>query len=197
MTAGEQPKKLERGMVLVAPSGDLAGQRLRYLRAEPGATYFERAHDGAPTVITGQPWPWEGWVLGEPFPGLTIVQSLRAFRIQDADAERDVRITRPGPWGNQFSIARHGMLRSGGKNALDLYREWLDARIAKANRLEREPGLQRWIADLRALAGKRLLCACAPEAIRQGACHGVPLAMAIERLTEVGYELAPGTEKED
>lgn len=128
---------------------------------------------------------------------LTTVQSLRIFRVQDADPEQDVRITRGTPWGNQFSVARHGMLRSGRKNALDRYREWLDERIAKANRFEREPGLQRWIADLKALAGKNLWCACTPEAIRQGACHGAPMAQAIERLTEVGYELSPGTEEED
>lgn len=127
---------------------------------------------------------------------LTTVQSLRA---RGDPEERDVIITRQGAdgWGNPFSVARFGMLRGPGKNALDLYRDWLDEQVRLANSFTTGGvEIQEWIRRLKDLARKRLLCACAPEAIRQGACHGIPLAMAIERLTGVGYELAPGTEED-
>ena len=120
------------------------------------------------------------------------VCSLRDFKLADADAERDVRITRPGRWGNPFSVERHGMRRgAAGGNALDKYRARLAETIARANRLEGDHEAQRFVAALRCLAGKRLWCACAAEAIRQGACHGVPLAKAVEELTGVAVELAP------
>jgi len=127
---------------------------------------------------------------------ITEVLSLRAFSIQDADPERDVLITRPGPWGNRFSVARHGMRRgASGGNALARYREWLADAISRANRFEGGLNAQRFVAALRGLAGKRLWCACSPEAIRQGACHGVVLAKAVEELTDVPVELAPGGEE--
>lgn len=118
---------------------------------------------------------------------ITTVASLRGLRYDDRE-DRDVCITRPGPWGNQFSVDRCG------PGALDMYREWLAERIAKANRLEKEKGLQRWLADFRALAGRRLLCACSEEAIRQGACHGAAIAIELQKLTGIDYELAPAKE---
>jgi hypothetical protein len=126
----------------------------------------------------------------------TEVRSLRDFKLADADAERDVRITRPGPWGNPFSVERHGMRRgASGSNALDKYRRWLADIIARANRLDGDHEGQRFVAALRGLAGKRLWCACTAEAIRHGACHGVVLAKAVEELTDVPVELAPGGEE--
>lgn len=101
--------------------------------------------------------------------------------------DRDVRCTRPGKWSNRFSVARYGMARGKsyiGKSALDRYREDLASKVAGALADPRQ-GRGAWLQELKALAGARLLCACTAEAIRQGACHIVPLAQMVQQLTGV------------
>jgi hypothetical protein len=68
-----------------------------------------------------------------------------------------------------------------GWRALDLYREWLRRSIERTGP---------WFTDhLFGLAGKRLLCACPPDAV---ACHAWILAEEVDRLTGCGVEPAPG-----
>lgn len=122
---------------------------------------------------------------------LTEVISRRTYKVSEKDDARDVSITRPGPWGNQYPVLTHGA------SALTKYESWLQDRIAVANQFRGGTAIQKWLAAFRDLAGKRLICACTPQAIRQGRCHGAVMARELEKLTGVQYELAPGNEEED
>ncbi|MDE0456106.1 MAG: DUF4326 domain-containing protein [Chromatiales bacterium] len=72
----------------------------------------------------------------------------------------DVYIGRPGRWGNPFVVGRHGTR----DQVIELYRRrlWTDLQEGRTSR-----------RDLAALAGKRLVCWCAPAP-----CHGDVLAAA-------------------
>lgn len=74
-----------------------------------------------------------------------------------------VYIGRPGPWGNPFVIGKDGTR----EQVIARYREWLMAQPDLVSKVKRE------------LAGKDLVCFCAPEA-----CHG-------DVLLEVANDLAP------
>lgn len=84
-------------------------------------------------------------------------------RYRDAIPAGAVNIMRPGPWGNPFVIGKHGDRGT----VIARYREWLLANPAKIEAARRE------------LAGKDLVCCCAPQA-----CHG-------EVLLEVANGLEP------
>ena len=62
-----------------------------------------------------------------------------------------VNVTRPGKWGNPFSIAEFGF-----DKALEFYRRWLDLEVTAGH------------LDLEELHGKDLMCWCKPGA----PCHG-------------------------
>jgi len=82
----------------------------------------------------------------------------------------DVLIARPGPWGNPYSHEPDAtaLYTVGSREeAIDLYREWLRARVRSG-----EPGL---VEALAGLQGLRLGCYCAPLP-----CHGDALADAAE-----------------
>jgi hypothetical protein len=70
-----------------------------------------------------------------------------------------VYIGRPGPWGNPFVIGKDGDRAE----VIRKYREWLMQRPALIERARRE------------LAGKDLVCWCAPQA-----CHGHVLVEIIK-----------------
>lgn len=70
----------------------------------------------------------------------------------------DVRICRPGQWGNPFHIGRDGTR----EEVIEKYREWILTR----------PKL---LIQLQFLKGKRLGCVCAPLA-----CHGDVLVELVE-----------------
>lgn len=94
---------------------------------------------------------------------------------------RDVVVTRPGPWGNPFTV-RDRDPRTGrpiGFRALDLYRAML------RDRLLAHPAMR---ARAIALAGARLLCACPADSL---GCHAWVLAQEVDRLTGCGVEPAP------
>jgi len=83
---------------------------------------------------------------------------LSATRVVNLRRERcDVRICRPGPWGNPFRIGRDGTRRE----VIARYEVWLRSR----------PNL---LARLPELVGKRLGCWCAPLP-----CHGDVLVRLI------------------
>ena len=89
----------------------------------------------------------------------------------------DVVCTRPGLWGNPFTAKRYGW------RALDLYRDVL------VRSFETDLG---GAAAIKALPGKRLLCACPSDAL---ACHAWILAAEVSRLTGCGVIPAPGRER--
>ena len=91
----------------------------------------------------------------------------------------DVLITRPGPWGNPFTLSKHGW------SAVDHYRSALRRSLKERPRSD-------FAEATRGLAGRRLLCACPPDTL---ACHGWILAEEVERLTGVPVEPAPGRER--
>ena len=74
----------------------------------------------------------------------------------------DVYIGRPSRWGTPFVVSRHGSRAQ----VIDLYRRKLAADV-RARRIS--------VEDLARLAGKRLVCWCAPSP-----CHGDVLAEAAE-----------------
>lgn len=105
--------------------------------------------------------------------------------------ERDVLCTRPGPWGNAYTVHRHGY------KALDLYRHDLRRRVTRAQRERFARGRTAAEADnlliaMHRLAGKRLLCACPADSL---ACHVWILAEEVERLTGVPVKPDPGRER--
>ncbi len=75
----------------------------------------------------------------------------------------DIRICRPGQWGNPFHIGRDGARAQ----VIEKYREWIMT----------QPKL---LAQLHILKGKRLGCLCAPLA-----CHGDVLVELCERAENV------------
>lgn len=100
-----------------------------------------------------------------------------SLRDRGEPEDRDVMCTRPGPYGNPYTVERHGW------RALDLYRKLLleGVRIHASFRQRIED-----------LAGKRLLCACPTDSL---ACHVWILAEEVERLTGVPVKPAPGRER--
>ena len=91
----------------------------------------------------------------------------------------DVYVCRPGPWGNPFRLEAE----SGRADVLRRYREWLVSQV-------RSGGITR--EALAGLAGRTLVCWCAPRA-----CHGHVLALAAawaagtETLEEAAWTSAP------
>lgn len=73
--------------------------------------------------------------------------------------EGAINIMRPGPWGNPFTVQRHGR-----ETAIALYRKWLWCRISED---------YEFIEKLAALHGRDLVCCCKPAA-----CHGDVLERA-------------------
>ena len=73
-----------------------------------------------------------------------------------------VYVGRPGPWGNSFVIGRDGDR----KTVIEKYRRQLWTEI-RQGRIERD--------ELAKLAGKDLVCHCAPEP-----CHAEVLARAAQ-----------------
>jgi hypothetical protein len=80
-------------------------------------------------------------------------------------APYEVYIGRPGPFGNPYSVAKHG--RDG---ALELYRAHF------AQRIETDAAFRESVAKL---AGKSLGCFCKPAA-----CHGDVIAAWVNALEE-------------
>ena len=78
----------------------------------------------------------------------------------DRIPEDAVYVGRPSPWGNPFVIGRDGDRAA----VIERYRRWLWNEI-RQGRLDS--------AELAALAGKDLVCWCAPEP-----CHAEVLARA-------------------
>lgn len=109
-----------------------------------------------------------------------------SLRDRGEPQERDVLCTRPGPWGNAYTVHRWGLL------ALDKYRGDVRGLIERAQRQPEHAGLSLWLRRLKALAGKRLLCACPAESL---ACHAWILAEEVERLTGVSVKPTPGRER--
>lgn len=70
---------------------------------------------------------------------------------RDAMRRGAVYVGRPGPFGNQFVLGRDGDRAQ----VIEKYRQWLVTQPALVARVQRE------------LAGKDLVCFCAPKA-----CHG-------------------------
>ena len=92
-------------------------------------------------------------------PPAIVVVNRRTARARPGD----VYIGRPGPWGNPYIVNRHGTR----DQVIELYRRrlWTDLQEGRVTR-----------SDLAALAGKRLVCWCAPAP-----CHGDVLAAASRR----------------
>lgn len=122
---------------------------------------------------------------------MTDVCSLRDRGEREA---RDVFCTRPGPWGNPYTVERYGW------RALDLYRADLHQKVKRAADTVRRFGdanqlgrlAKEWLAGLAKLAGARLLCACPSEGV---ACHVWLLAEVVEMVTGVPVRPAPGRER--
>lgn len=84
-----------------------------------------------------------------------------------------VRVDRSTPWGNPFYIGEHGTRAE----VIEQHQAWFDSKIQVS-------GLFR--AQVAALAGKDLLCWCAPEA-----CHADLIARRATELAEedeIAYE---------
>jgi len=60
-----------------------------------------------------------------------------------------VSVTRPGPWGNPFSVGDFGIRTA--EDAVNRYREWLDGRVVGPKPPK----------DFQVLCGKNLACYCA------------------------------------
>lgn len=84
----------------------------------------------------------------------------KVVNIKVKRTDNDVYIGRPSKWGNPFPIT-HSSTR---KSVIDLYRLWI----------QKQPEL---MAALPELAGKNLVCFCAPLP-----CHGDVLADLVEAL---------------
>lgn len=129
---------------------------------------------------------------------MSVKTEVCSLRDRGEPQDRDVLCTRPGPWGNPFTLEQWGY------NALDLY--WLNLVIG----LGRRPALKTWRYDLnrrevslwfrpfsgladglRSLAGKRLLCTCPSDL----ACHLWILADVVRELTGVPVRPVPGRER--
>ena len=86
----------------------------------------------------------------------------------DRIPEGAVYVGRPSRWGNPFEIGRHGDRAA----VIERYRRWLWNEI-------RQGRIQR--AELTRLAGKDLVCWCAPEP-----CHAEVLARAAQWAARTG-----------
>jgi hypothetical protein len=105
--------------------------------------------NGAP----GKAPPWRDPMTFAPPPA----QRTTVVHIRE---QHDVRIGRPGPWGNPFIIGRDGNRAQ----VIAKYRDWIQT----------QPELLSQLPELR---GKRLACFCSPLA-----CHGDVLAELADAL---------------
>ena len=115
-----------------------------------------------------------------------IATEVCSLRDRGEPEERDVLCTRPGPWGNPFTLERYGW------RCLDLYHCSLRSTVAVAERHPNRLQSGRFLDALRALAGKRLLCACPADSL---AWHAWMLADVVRELTGVSVKPAPGRER--
>lgn len=93
---------------------------------------------------------------------MTITTTTVGNRAKHPAREGDVYIGRPTRWGNPYKLQHEGER----KRVVELYRRWLTDQVRTGKITP---------ADLAALAGKRLMCWCAPKL-----CHGHVLARAAD-----------------